>query len=115
MGTTVTVACKLPHGLHLDHAGKRVTVNGANTSNVIGGHGLTEGIDKEFFDEWLKANADHPAVKNKLIFAHDKARNAAAQAREQASNKTGVEPIDPNKPGHGVQIADEQKERQAGR
>lgn len=109
MGTKVTVGCKLPHGLHLEIGDTRVTVKGANAANIIGGHGITDGVDKEFFDAWMALNADHPAVKNELIFAHEKDRDTAAEAQEKVDNKTGFEGIDPNKPGNGVKSADEQK------
>lgn len=105
----VTVGCKLPHGIHMDLGGKRVTLNGTNTSNVIGGYGLTENVDKEFFDKWLATHKESPMVKNDLIFAHEKTSNVAAQAKDNAENKNGFEPIDPNKPGNGVQPVKEEK------
>lgn len=101
----VMVGCKLPNGLHLDYMGKRVTLNGSNSSEVIGGHGLTM-VDKEFFEGWLKERQDYAPVKAGLIFAHDKESNARAEAKEKASNKSGFEGIDPDKPGHGVKKDD---------
>lgn len=101
---TVTVGCKLPSGLHLDLPGKtRVTLNGSNASNVIGGHGITENVDADFFAAWLKAYADHPAVKSGLIFAHEKAASTAAEARDKTKNTSGFEGIDPAKPGPGIE------------
>jgi hypothetical protein len=97
----VTVGCKLPNGLHLDHAGKRVTLNGTNSTEIIGGHGLTL-VDKEFFDAWYETHREYPAVKQGLIFAHDKEGSTRAEAKEKASNKSGFEGINPEKPGHGV-------------
>lgn len=101
---TVTVGCKLPHGLHLelhDAAGQvtdRVTVAGANSSDIIGGHGVTLNVPKAFFEEWLKRNKGSAAVRNELIFAHTNANDVAAQARDNAKNKSGFERIDPDKP-----------------
>lgn len=101
---TVTVGCKLPSGLHLDIPGKgRVTLNGANSSNVIGGHGITENVDAEFLAAWMKMYADHPAVKAGLIFAHEKASSTTAEARDKTKNKSGFEGIDPAKPGPGIE------------
>jgi hypothetical protein len=94
----VTVGCKLPQGIHLDHAGKRVTLNGYNTSEIIGGHGLTT-VDKEFFDAWKAEHKDFEPVKQGLIFAHEKESNTRAEAKEKANNKSGFEGIDPNAPG----------------
>jgi hypothetical protein len=109
MGNTVTVGCKLPHGLHLDVAGKRVTVEGTNGATIIGGHGITRNVDKAFFEEWLRINKDSDAVKNELIFAHEKDASTAAEANEKEGNRSGFEGIDPAKPGNGVEPAKEEK------
>lgn len=99
---TITVGCKLPHGIHMDLDGKRVTLNGANSAAVIGGHGITENVDKEFFDKWVGQRKDTPMIKNGLIFAHDRAVNAQAEAKEKAGNKTGFEGLDAEKPAPGI-------------
>ena len=101
----LTVACKLPQGIHLDHAGKRVTLNGTNSSLIIGGHGLTP-VDKEWFDSWLSAHKDFEPVKQGLIFAHGKEANVKAEAQEKATNKSGFEGIDPRNPGKGIEPAE---------
>lgn len=105
----ITVGCKLPHGLHLDVGGTRVTLLGTNKSNVIGGHGITEGVEESFFKKWLVQNKDSAAVKNGLIFAHEKVENTKAEAIEKANNRNGFEGIDPNKPAPGVEPTDETK------
>lgn len=116
MGATVSVACKLPHGLHIQLRktektrdgeisqghGPVVTLKGANHHEAIAGHGITHGVDKEFFDAWLKQESGQPFVKNKLVFAQDREASAVAQAKEQAKNETGFEGIDPKKPGDGL-------------
>lgn len=101
----VIVGCKLPNGLHLDYAGKRVTLNGSNSAEVIGGHGLTM-VDKEFFEGWLKERHDYAPVKAGLIFAHDKESNARAEAKEKASNPSGFEGVNPDKPGKDIKPLD---------
>lgn len=106
---TVTVGCKLPHGLHLDIGEKRVTLAGANASQVIGGHGITENVDKEFFEKWLSLNKDSVAVQRGLIFAHDKAGNTKSEAIEKQEEKTGLEGIDPANPGPGIAPTEESK------
>lgn len=100
---TVTVGCKLPNGLHLDLGDKRVTLNGANSARIVGGYGITEGVDAAFFEAWKKTYADSPAVKNGLVFAHGKTGDVEAQAREQAEIRTGLEPLDPEKPGPNLE------------
>jgi len=101
MGQQLTVGCKLPNGLHLDHAGKRVTLNGTNSTEIIGGHGLTM-VDKEFFDAWYDAHRDYPAIKQGLIFAHEKRSATEGEAKEKIDNPSGFERLDPNKPGPGL-------------
>lgn len=103
MGTTVIVGCKLPHGLHLDLDGNRVTLNGSNSAQIIGGHGITEGVDKEFFERWLKVFKDSPMVKGGFIFAHEKAANTAAEANDKQENKNGFEGLNPEKPAPGIE------------
>lgn len=110
MAGTVTVGCKLPHGLHLDLGDKRVTVNGANSSLIEGGHGLTQNVDKEFFEAWMAVYKDHPAVKAGHIFAHDKESNTRAQAKERAKEKTGFEGLDQENPMPGIKKADTKPE-----
>lgn len=124
---SVTVACKLPHGLILrlfkqidirvpvlgggfqnekraQQIGESVTIKG-NASpqglspehKVVGGYGLTSGVDAEFFREWLKQNEDSDAVRNGLIFANEKAEHVTGQAKEQRALRSGLERIDVSK------------------
>ena len=125
-GDTVTVACKLPHGLklrifemHPDYenvmgGGKReteiavqvgptITLNGCALARgvvpeygIIGGFAMTHGVDAEFMETWLKQNKDHPAVVNKLIFAYPKMDMVEGQAREFRTLRSGLEPLVPD-------------------
>lgn len=114
---TVTVGCKLPHGLHLDiynndgTLAARHTVAGTNASDVIGGHGVTIGVPKAHFDEWMKRNKDSAAVRNELIFAHVNANDVAAQARSNAKNKSGFEPINADVPDETGRITRDKAEK----
>lgn len=101
MGTTVTVGCKLPHGLILKTGGKSVTINGANSSKIVGGYGLTV-VDKDFFDAWKTEFAQFAPLKNYLIFVQEKPAAAEAQAKEQAEVKSGLERLSREKPAKGV-------------
>jgi hypothetical protein len=105
MAVQITVGCKLPNGLHLDVGGVRVSVKGTNASSLVGGHGITPGVDKAFFDAWLAVHKDSAVVKKGLIFAHEKENSAQAMAKERARNKSGLEGIDPNKPAPGIKPA----------
>ncbi|MGO7089484.1 hypothetical protein AB9E14_23700 [Rhizobium leguminosarum] len=135
MTQQITVACKLPHGLELrlfkmvkinepTQGGYR-TVNRAepvsNTITIKGylekyridlppaargaEYALTHNVDKEFFDEWLKQNADHDAVKNKLIFASENLDTVTSMISENASRRNGLEPINPANLPKGIQTA----------
>ena len=118
MGAMVSVGCKLPHGLILRmyepviagqpprQRGSDVVIAGANQNFselapalMNGGFGVTENVDKEFMDAWLKANAEIPAVKNAMIWIHDKASQVTAQGKMQREQKTGFEGLGRSAPG----------------
>lgn len=139
-GGTVTVGCKLPNGYIMrifdmvDMAepipgapaktfkravpnekqytlrGNRVPFGMMPRYQIIGGYALTPGIPADVWDKWLSQNKDSDLVKNNLIFAHEKVENAAAQAKDQATVRSGLEPINPDKPPvTGIKTADEMK------
>lgn len=91
----VTVGCKLPAGLHMDLEGKRVTLNGSNSATIVDTKGvktgLTQGVDKDFFDKWCAIHKDAPYVKDGLIFASEKESEVRAEAASLAGQKTGFE------------------------
>lgn len=107
MAEVVTVGCKLPNGLLIDVGGKVTHIVGANASNVIGGYGLTEGVDKDYFEKWLKEHSDQPYVKEEMIFAQAKTNSAQSKASENASVKTGLEGLPQDRPVEGV-VKDEE-------
>lgn len=129
-GPTVTVACKLPHGLILRlfqpiaafeplpgggvkeitkfepmHEKGTVLIKGYLEKHTpdqpLAAQGskyaLTHGVDKAFFDEWMKQNAQHDAVKNKLIFGSEKPDELKGKIAENAKQRSGLEPIDMTK------------------
>ncbi len=108
---TVSVGCKLPHGIQCQlfkvnpgHAaeavGPRVVLRGANSTisdGLIvhaGSFGVTEGVDKDFIEKWLKDNADLKAVKDGHIFIHANAVSVRAEGKAKAKTKTGFEGLD---------------------
>lgn len=107
----VSVACKLPMGLILELKGKpRVTIKGfsipygtAPQFPIVGGYALTPNVDADFFDEWMRVNAELDLVKKHFIFAHSKQSDASAQAKEMAEEKCGLEPINPDRPAEGIE------------
>ena len=66
-------------------------------------YGTLASFDADFFDAWLAANKDLKLVRDGLIFAHPKAADATAQAKEFADLKSGLEPLDPDKPATGLE------------
>ena len=105
--STVTVGCKLPHGLVLELGEKSVVLNGANSSNIIGGYGLTEGVDAAFFDAWMEKHEAMPFVRNQLVFAQATSANAKAEATEKANEKTGFEGMTQKDMPKGMTVADD--------
>jgi hypothetical protein len=101
----VSVGCKLPNGLKISVGTVSVTLNGTNSARVIGGHGITEGVDGDFFDAWLKANKDRDVVKNSFVFAQTSTKKAEDEAKEKKDEKTGLDPLNPNDPKNGVKTA----------
>lgn len=117
---TVTVACKLPNGLvmHLvgpDGVKQEVTVKGGRLPiNAKTGHevhafeiadsfGLTPGVPADFWAQWAANNAEYPPVKRGLIFASGDVSDVRAVAREMQAVTTGYDPLDPDKPGAGLE------------
>jgi hypothetical protein len=116
---TVTVACKLPHGMHLEvrnPAGiveQRVTIKGARLKTsasgreITAGHettgdfgqayGLTPDVPADFWARWARENAAYPPYAKGYIFAQSDIGDARAQARELAELQTGFEPLSPDK------------------
>lgn len=82
-----------------DDNGKPIEHGGLDI--VQGGYGLTFDVDASFWDAWLAQNQNYPPVKNGLIFATTKDK-AASRAREQEEIRSGLEPIDPEKPGRNL-------------
>ena len=119
MPGTVTVACKLPNGLHLekiDAHGVRtriVTLRGPMqpwgtfSPDIAHGVGLTHGVDADFFAAWMKEHADYAPVKAGLIFAAAKPEEVLAQARDRESTRTGYEPLRQEDIPRGIEVVKE--------
>lgn len=66
-------------------------------ARIVGGYALTEGVDKDFFDEWMRQNRENPVVVEGLIHGAENADMAVGKAKEQAELRHGLEPL--NKDG----------------
>ena len=118
MAETVTVACKIPNGVYLDlkrgDEVVRVLLNGPGMpialdpkkrlpkKTIEHAVALTFGVDKGFWDEWLKKNAKFGPVKAGHIFAHGEQASVLDEAKDKEKNLSGLEAIDPDKPGKGI-------------
>lgn len=121
---TVTVACKLPHGIKIrDHAesvfhenvmgggtrkvkvfrpvGPIIRIKGPvvplafiRLIQVEGGYAITDGIDADVWGRWMNWNRDSDAVTRHLIFGDEKRDKVLAMAREFSAVKSGLEPLD---------------------
>lgn len=103
----VTVGCKLPHGIILDHPldpSVKVTLAGKKDAIIVGADYATTEVDDNFWEVWQTVNKDFPAFKSGAIFVAANAKDIAAVAKEHADVKTGFEPLDPK--SNGVKPAD---------
>jgi hypothetical protein len=100
----VTIACKLPSGLHLRVSGREtVTLRGCGHTFGMpppglasGGYALTPNVPLDFWEAWLAINADADVVKKGIVFSATKTVDARARAVEQAAVRSGFEGMDPN-------------------
>lgn len=122
--TTVFVACKLPHGIIIRDfvegtvnenvlgggsrevkvfraVGRRYRVKGPNVPTqfiplieVHGGYAITAGLPVDVFRRWIEWNKDTDFVRNELIYGHESKDAVVGWAKERASQRSGVEPLD---------------------
>lgn len=122
-GGTVTVACKLPHGLQLQlqtktnvkivtrdggqqdavqwaKDGVTYTVHGTAIAKgeiprykMVAGYALTPGIPKNFWDAWWDQNQSAPYCKQNLIFAYESLDRVRGTAKDNREVRTGQEPL----------------------
>lgn len=125
---TMTVGCNLPHGLILELAaphkessalggkevdvyhptGEKVVIAGAlsrhpDTSNpgrVVAGYGLTE-VAADFWHKWVALNKDFPPLVKGMLFAQP-TRDKAGDKAKGEQVKTGLDPLDQDKPAPGI-------------
>ena len=100
--TSVTIGCKLPHGIILDHPldpDKKVELKGKNGSMIVGApYGTTE-VDGEFWETWKTVHKDFPALRSGAIFEAANASELTAVAAELEGESTGFEPMAQNAQG----------------
>ena len=105
--TSVTIGCKLPHGLILDHPldpDKKVELRGKNRSLIIGAEYGTTEVDGEFWETWKTVHKDFPALRSGAIFEARTTEEVKAKAKELKEEKTGFEAMPQE--AMGVKVAD---------
>lgn len=96
---TVSIACKLPQGLHIHLlSGAVVKLNGANSPYNIGGIGITQNVPVEHWEAIQKQHAHALWLKNGFVFANGDGDELLEEAKDKTDEKNGFEAIDPNKP-----------------
>jgi hypothetical protein len=64
---------------------------------IMNGAALTRGVDKEWFDAWIKQHARDPIVMNKMIFAAETDDALRGESAELSKFLSGLEPVNPGK------------------
>lgn len=98
----IIIGCKLPHGLTITHPldkNVKVTINGLNSSKIVGSTYVTTEVDADFWATWKAAYLDYAPLKSGALFEARTQTEAAAKAKELAKEKTGFEPINPESLG----------------
>jgi hypothetical protein len=135
-GQKVTVACKTPNGIIMRAfgwneeyvpvfgggvklekvsrpTGDQTVIHGIASPfgeqpkvPVVAGYALTPNVDAELWENWLEHNKKSALVLNKQIFAFDRPGMAEDCAKEHATVRSGLEPLNPrivkNKDGREV-------------
>lgn len=85
------IGCKMPNGISFNYRGKYFTFNGANTSSIIDGFGLTRDVPSDVWSEFMRSYSKSDFVVNGLVFAVTDNKSAKSAANERAEIKTGFE------------------------
>lgn len=109
------IACKLPNGVQLEHKGEKVTLAGSNSPNARFGYGITYDVDPDWFKDWVdEVGNGFPPYATGAIFAFDGDDNGElAEKEDDATLRTGQEPLDPDAPAPGIEPTDEMKKELA--
>jgi hypothetical protein len=63
---------------------------------VVGGYGLTFGVNADYFNRWCEENKMSDVIRNGLVFAEEKDENAVAKAKDMKAVRSGLEPLNPD-------------------
>lgn len=93
---TVVVRSRLPYALILQIGRRRHTINGLNSTTIVGATFASTEIDAEFWREWADRNVKSKLLQSGAIFAADD-KSARDIARD--APRTGLEAADPAEDG----------------
>lgn len=85
------IGCKLPSGLSFTHGDLKVSLNGANSSSLINGFGITRDVPAESWEAFAKNHADSKFIKNGIVFAVTDEKSVSDASLERSKQKTGLE------------------------
>ncbi|HHD2937367.1 hypothetical protein ACIAEU_05845 [Enterobacter kobei] len=91
--STYVIGCKLPNGLSFRHGDQKITLAGANSSQLVNGFGLTKGVPAEAWEAFEKNHKDAPFIRNGIVFAVTDEKSAADASLERSRQKTGLEQV----------------------
>lgn len=94
MSDTVVIGCKYPTGVLLQVGTKTFSINGSNSSEIFGGHGITDDVPKDLWEAWCAQNKQHDLLTKGYLFAHESRKDTKAEAKEKVTNKTKAEPLE---------------------
>lgn len=93
---TVVVRSRLPYALILQIGRRSNTINGLNSTTIVGATFASTEIDAEFWREWTDRNAKSKLLQSGAIFAAD---DKSARDIAQDAPRTGLDAADPAEDG----------------
>ena len=74
---------------------RSVAPDSGNAPLIVNGAAITYGVDADLWKQWALANVE--MVKHNVVFAFDKHDATISHARDVVKERTGIEPLDPEK------------------
>lgn len=108
--TVVTLACKLPQGLHIHLKNddgivqKTIKLHGMHSPYAIAGYGLTQGVSVADWEAIQKQHADAAWLVNGFVFANSDGDSLASEADERKNERTGFEAVNPRELPGNIQV-----------
>ncbi len=92
----VKIQCNYPNGvtLQLRESQETVTIYGfLNAEKTENGYGITENVDKEFWDKWVEENKQYPILTNGCISANTNVKKATKEASSNSGTVSGIDQV----------------------